>query len=159
VTDTAATRDPVQRRRNHLLWVGALLMIVAILSNALFFVQVPGQRLLPWLNLLCFIVPLVMVTLGLRRAISQPEVYRGKTAGWILTGLSVFLFGFSVFALYASRNIPDPSHAPKIGQKAPDFVLPDTTGKPIWLHDLLAGGTENGAPQKAVLLIFYRGYW
>jgi hypothetical protein len=159
VTDTAATREAILRRRNKLLWVGALLMIVAISSNALFFVQVPGQRLLPWLNLLCFVVPLVLVSLGLRRAITQPEIYRGKTAGWILTGLSVFLLAFAVFALYVSRNIPDPSRAPKVGQKAPDFVLPDTSGKPIWLHDLLAARMENGAPPKAVLLIFYRGYW
>ncbi|HET7873816.1 MAG TPA: hypothetical protein VFL42_14975 [Terriglobales bacterium] len=157
--DTAATREPVQHRRNTLLWTGALLLVVAIVSNALFFVQVPGQRLLPWLNLLLFILPVILVVVGLRRAITQPETYKGKTAGWILSALSVFLLAFAGFALYASRNIPDPSKAPKIGAKAPDFVLPDTAGKPVWLHDLLSMGTENGAPQKAVLLIFYRGYW
>jgi hypothetical protein len=134
-------------------------MVVAIVSNALFFVQVPGQRLLPWLNLLLFVLPVVVLVVGLRRALTQPESYKGKTAGWILSGLSVFLLAFAVFALYASRNIPDPSKAPQVGEKAPDFILPDTSGKAIGLHDLLAMQMESGAPQKAVLLIFYRGYW
>jgi hypothetical protein len=157
--DTAAAREPVQRRRNRLLWTGALLIVVAILSNALFFVKVPGQRLLPWLNLLLFVLPVILLGLGLRRATTQPEIYRGKTAGWILTGLSVFLLAFAIFGLYASRNIPDPSRAPKIGEKAPDFVLPDTSSKAVWLHELLSANTDNGAPPKAVLLVFYRGYW
>ena len=157
--EAAATREPVQRRRNTLLWVGALLIVVAILSNALFFVKVPGQRLLPWLNLLLFVIPVLVLPLGLRRALAQPEVYKGKIAGWILSGLSVFLLAFAVFALYASRKLPDPSQAPKIGQKAPDFVLPDTNHNTVWLHDLLSTNMDQGAPPKAVLLVFYRGYW
>lgn len=157
--DNAATGLAVQPRRNGLLWAGGLLIIVAVLSNALFFVRVPGQRLLPWLNLVLFVIPVVLLVLGLRRAITRPEVYRGKTTGWILTGLSVVLLAFAVFGLYASRNIPDASRAPKVGEQAPDFVLPDTSNKSIRLHDLLSMPMDNGAPPKAVLLVFYRGYW
>ncbi len=157
--DSTATGLAAQPRRNGLLWIAVLLIIVGVLSNGLFFVRFPGQQLLPWLNLLLFIIPVPLVVVGLRRAITQPEVYRGKTAGWILTGLSVFLLAFAVFGLYASRNIPDASKAPQVGQRAPDFVLPDTNSKPVWLHDLLSMPMESGAPPKAVLLVFYRGYW
>lgn len=157
--DIAAVGLAAQPRRNWMLWAGVLVIIVAVLSNGLFFVRFPGQGLLPWINLLLFIVPVPLVLLGLRRAIMAPQLYRGKVAGWILTGLSVFLLAFAVFALYASRNIPDASKAPKVGERAPDFVLPDTSSKNIGLHDLLAAPMENGAPPKAVLLVFYRGYW
>jgi hypothetical protein len=154
----ASAPDP-RPRRNKLLWIAALLIVVAVLSNALFFVKVPGQHLLPWLNLFLFALPLVAVVAGLRRAVAQPKVYRGRTAGWLLMGLSGVLFAFSVFALYVSRSIPDGSAAPQVGQAAPDFTLPDSSGKPVALHDVLVSPMLNGAPPKAVLLVFYRGYW
>lgn len=37
------------------------------------------------------------------------------------------------------------------GQKAPDFVLPDASGRPVLLSDLLKKGP--------VVLTFYRGGW
>jgi hypothetical protein len=59
-----------------------------------------------------------------------------------------------------------------VGQKAPDFTLSDTNGKPVSLSELLStpinGKTMNApvgnaqqAPTspKGVLLVFYRGYW
>ena len=136
-----------------------MLIIIALLSNILFFLRLPGQIMFPWLNLLLFVVPVVLLGIGLRRAITQPEIYRGKAGGWILTVLSVLLLAFAIFAFYKSRDIPDASTAPKVGAKAPDFVLPDTSGKVLGLHDLLSMPMENGAPPKAVLLVFYRGYW
>lgn len=53
--------------------------------------------------------------------------------------------------------------APRVGQKAPDFTLPDTTGKPVSMSHLLAvplvdTGKTNVKAQWLVL-IFYRGYW
>ena len=39
----------------------------------------------------------------------------------------------------------------KVGDSAPDFVLPDAVGKPVKLSDLLAKGP--------VVLSFYRGQW
>jgi peroxiredoxin len=42
--------------------------------------------------------------------------------------------------------------APRVGQKAPEFMLPDQNEKPVALADLLSNS-------KAVALIFYRGFW
>ena len=42
-------------------------------------------------------------------------------------------------------------HSLKVGQKAPDFTLPNVHGQPVHLADLLAHGP--------VVLMFYRGAW
>ena len=49
----------------------------------------------------------------------------------------------------------------QVGQRAPDFTLADSTGRSVSLDDLLAAEPGNLASSgpKAVLLIFYRGYW
>jgi peroxiredoxin len=43
------------------------------------------------------------------------------------------------------------ARAPKLGEEAPDFVLPDQRGEEVWLSALLRVGP--------VVLIFYRGEW
>ena len=83
--------DLTQRRRNWPLWAGVLLLAAGLLSNALFFVSFPGQQFTPWLNLALFVASAIFFIAGLRRAIAQPQVYRGKIAGWIFTVISVLL--------------------------------------------------------------------
>lgn len=64
----------------------------------------------------------------------------------------------------AQAQLPPSKNAPKVGEKAPDFTLPDSTGKPERLYELLSSEpVVNGATAENsggwVLLIFYRGYW
>lgn len=136
-------------------------MMCAILSNFLFFMKVPGQQVLPWLNLLLSVAAVVCFVMGLRRAMVQPQVYRGKVGGWVLTVVSSLLLVFAVFGFYASRHIPAATGAPQVGQKAPDFILKDSNGQHVSLQQLISAPMANsgGAAPKAVLLIFYRGYW
>jgi peroxiredoxin len=42
-------------------------------------------------------------------------------------------------------------HTPQQSERAPDFILPDSTGVRRRLSDLLA--------DRSLILIFYRGYW
>ena len=154
--------DQAEIRRNGPLRAGWLLLLLAILSLlVVFFVQLPGQGALPWINLLLFALALACSVMAVRRAFGQPQTYRGKVTGSILLVLTVLLTGLSAFGFYHAREVPSASGAPQVGQKAPDFTLPDINGAPVSLSGLLSrpmSGAPGGHP-KAVLLIFYRGYW
>lgn len=150
----------VQLKRNSALWLGSVLLIFALLSFALFFVSLPGKQALPWVNLLLSALAVVLFAVGLRRASAQPERYRGKIAGWVLTLASSLFLVFGILLFHGSRNLPNANAAPQVGQKAPDFALKDTNGQTVSLAGLLAQPLDTtGKPPKALLLVFYRGYW
>lgn len=154
--------DPAQqsatgRRSNSALWLGLLITILGILSNFLYFVKFP-QGIIPWINLIIPLIGLVLLFTGLRRAFGQAQVYRGKIWGSIVTVLSVLLFAVSVWGFVHARAVPRSPGAPQVGQRVPDFTLPDSAGQPVSFSQLFSN-SPGGTPPKAVLLIFYRGYW
>jgi hypothetical protein len=153
--------DTIESRRNWALWLGFLLALGAMLCNAVFFVNLPGKRAIPWLSVVLAVVALIFLARGLQRAFGQPRVYRGKILSSILTLVSLLLVGVTIFAFFHARAIPASAGAPKIGQKAPDFTLADTSGQPISLAQLFAPAADDSQaiPPKTVLLVFYRGYW
>jgi hypothetical protein len=144
----------MKRRWNWCLWIGFLVVVVALFSYQ-FFVLFPITRDFPWANLLLFAIGFVLLGIGLFRAYGRPVAYRGKIFGPIFVLLGVLIFGlFSYGLFYVVRQMPASAGAPRVGEKAPDFALADQDGKSVALHDLLeSSGT------RAVLLIFYRGYW
>jgi hypothetical protein len=73
----------------------------------------------------------------------------------VLLSLLLLVMGAAVAA---QSKLPESPGAPKAGQKAPDFSLPDQNNKPLKLSALLAE-SKAAADAPAVLLIFYRGYW
>jgi hypothetical protein len=147
-------------RRNTALWAGCLLTLVAVLSNGLYFLSPPAQAAIPWLNLGLAVVALVFLIIGLRRAYASPPAYRGKVSGSIFAIISILLLAGSIFGFFAARKLPSAGEAPLVGQKVPDFTLPDTNKRPVALAQLLTGAAPVSATRpKAVLLIFYRGYW
>jgi hypothetical protein len=147
---------------NWPLWAGFLLSLIAFLSYFLVFVWFPVTRDFPWANLLLFAGAAALLLFGLRRAFraDRPKPMRSKIAGAVLTTLSAAILGFFVFAVFImARQLPASPSAPHVGQKAPDFTLADTNGKPVSLAGLLAARDEKARSPKGVLLIFYRGYW
>ncbi len=149
----------VARRWNWPLWTGFLLSVLAFLSYFLFFAQFPLTRNFPWANLLLFGFAAALLAVGIRQAFRRAEVYRGRVFGPVLAGLSLLIFGaFIFFTFFLSRQLPPSSGAPRVGAKAPDFTLMDTTNKSLSLAELLAAPVRGVAP-KGVLLVFYRGYW
>jgi hypothetical protein len=160
-------RQSNERRRNLAPLAGLLFGLVAILSNGAFFLNIPGQRAIPFLSWTLAVIALVFAAMGVMRAFRQPQIYGGKTSSSVLGVVSLLLFALVVLSSVGARKLPGSAGAPQPGQKAPVFALADTSGNKVSLGELLgsadsslagSGGAAGGAP-KAVLLIFYRGYW
>ncbi len=142
-----------KRSWNWSLWFGFLFVLAGFLSYAFLFVHFPVTRDSPWANFLLFGAGGILLVVGLVRAFGNPRAYRGKIFGPILGvvgALMIALFCYAFF--YAARQVPASTGAPRVGQKAPEFTLYDKGNKPVSLADLLSGS-------KAVVLIFYRGFW
>jgi hypothetical protein len=78
-------------------------------------------------------------------------------------GVGALVLGlFLTATCQLSAQLPPSDGAPKVGEKAPDFTLPDSDGNSFSLSGFLSRmeGREAalGRPQ-FLLLIFYRGYW
>jgi hypothetical protein len=141
-----------KKSRNWPLWIGFLFALAGFFSYT-FFAQFPITRDFPWANLMLFAAGGICLVVGLFRAFGKERVYRGKIFGPVLAILGIFMFGFfSYVFFYVLRQVPPSTGAPRVGQKAPEFTLPDQDGKDVSLRDLVSRS-------KAVALIFYRGFW
>lgn len=149
------------KRLNWPLWTGFLLTLAAFLTYFFIFVWFPFTRDLPWANLVLFVIAGALLFMGLRRgfASDRPHPVRSKIVSSIVSVLSVAVFAMFVFVIFfVGRSLPAAKGAPQVGQRVPDFSLPDTSGKTVSLNELLTTPINGKAP-KGVLLMFYRGYW
>jgi hypothetical protein len=152
----AASKNP---RRYRVLWLGLLITVLGALSNWLYFLALPGQEVFPWINVLVPAAGLVVLLVGTRRAFVNPQTYGGKLLAPALVILSAVVFAVSAWGLHHARDLPAASGAPRVGEKAPDFTLANANGQATSLSRLLTESMSNSAPPKALLLVFYRGYW
>lgn len=154
------------RRRNVALWIGFAILLVSVLTGlpilypALYAAGIP-PAFLPWVSLALPVIGLVFCFVGLKRAFGDPQVFRGKVAGSILTVVSVLFVALSIVGFLFARALPASAHAPQVGQKVADFTLNNDSGQPTSLGALLSTPIDpaSGKAPKAVLLVFYRGYW
>ena len=151
----------VAKRSNRAAWLALLLAVGALAANFAFFVNPPLQAALPWLSLLLAIAALLVLVIGLRRALLHRQIYRGKVSSIVLAVLILMFASASLFVFYHARALPNSTAAPQVGQPVPDFILADTGGRLVSLDTLFASSPNNPSSPapKAVLLIFYRGYW
>jgi len=145
------------RRWNLSIWAGFLIVLAAPFAYPTLLIRLIDTHAAPWAVFVLFGLGLGVTLFGLRRAIKEPLVYRGRIAGSILLTLGaacVALFSTGLF--YFARQVPPSNGAPRVGQKAPEFALPDKDGHLVTLASLFDTGADkvNGA-----VLIFYRGYW
>ena|SRR5205085_2328081 len=131
---------------NGRLWGGLVLSLVAVASYALFFYRFPITRDVPWVSLILFVVAIALLISGFRRA-------RRKVWAGIGVAVGVLLFAGFVLGVTVGSRVPLSPDAPRVGGKAPDFTLLDSTRRQVSLSQLLA------ASPRGVLLVFYRGYW
>ena len=74
----------------------------------------------------------------------------------VLIGLAIATYGQSGQSPLAPPKVPPPSAAGKsttlkLGDKAPDFALPNGDGKLVILSEY--------TQRSPVVLVFYRGFW
>lgn len=147
------------RTFNWPIWAGILLSLFAFLSYFFLFVRFPLTRDFPWANLLSFAAAAALLLVGVRRAFAPGHHWGSKVAASAVAALGFAIFGLFVFTNFImSRQIPASQGAPQVGQRAPEFSLPDADGRAVSLSELLSTPINGRAP-KGVLLVFYRGYW
>ncbi len=143
----------VKRHWNVSIWAGFAIVIVALVSYIPIFAVFPVTRDVPWANYLLFLLGGGLLAVGVKRAFQDPAQYRGKISGSIFAVLSVLLLGIFVGSiLYFAKQIPSAERALRPGQTALPFVLQDIAGKQVASGELLKG-------HRAVVMVFYRGYW
>ena len=150
--------DTTERKRTFAPWAGLLLTVLGLLSNGLVFIGFPAAPV-PWISLLLSLSGIVVVLIGLWRIFAQSAAYKGKISGTIAAVLSLLFLAGSISFFWGARHIPaESANAPQVGQRVPDFTLPDSAGHPVSLMQLFSGEAGK-TPPKALLLVFYRGYW
>jgi hypothetical protein len=147
--ETGLHRESMRRQWNWLVWVGFAVALLAALSYIPVFARFAVTRDFPWVTFLLFLAAGCFLIGGLRRAFGNPDQYRGRIIGPILSAASLVVCGLFCYGIfYTARDI----NALRVGQRAPEFSLAGADGKVVTLSELLQG-------KRAILLIFYRGYW
>lgn len=153
-----AMADTTVRKRAFAPWMGLLLTVLGALSNWLPFTGFPAAPV-PWISLLLSLIGFVVVLFGLWQVFGQSTVYKGKLSSALATGFSLLFLAGAIVFFWSARHIPrESAAAPQVGQRVPDFTLPDSTGHSVSLTQLFSGSASK-EPPKALLLVFYRGYW
>ena len=158
----------MKRSWNLSLWAGIALVLAGIASYPLWFARFPATRDFPWVNLPVMALGFVLLALGIGRAFGRPQAYRGRILGSLVGALSLVLAGIFCYEIFViARRLPASHGAPRVGETAPDFTLPDSRNNPVNLSGLVDSpfapdggiGPAIGGKTAATLLIFYRGYW
>jgi|ERR1043166_1919377 hypothetical protein len=147
------------KKINWPLWLGFILSIFAFLSYPFIFVNWATTRDFPWVNIPLFILALVLLFFGVRRAFAPGRRLVSKIVAPTITLISLLVLALFIFTSFiVSRWLPASANAPQVNQKAPEFTLKDTGNKAVSLTALLTEPINNKRP-RGVLLVFYRGYW
>jgi hypothetical protein len=95
-----------------------------------------------------------VVAFALATALAAVAVARARGRrwpAWLALGLSSLLLLAGAWFNFVVARVPVTPTALRMGERPPDFTLPDATGRPVSLADYRG--------KKPVVIIFYRGYW
>jgi hypothetical protein len=95
-----------------------------------------------------------VVAFTLATALAALAVVRARARrwpSWLALGLSSLLLVAGAWFNFVGARVPDTPTALRVGERPPNFRLPDAAGRPVSLADYRG--------KKPVVLVFYRGYW
>jgi hypothetical protein len=95
-----------------------------------------------------------VIAFALATALAASAVVRvpaRRWPAWLALGLSTLLLVAGAWFNFVLARVPDTPTTLRVGERPPDFTLPDASGRPVSLADYRG--------QKPVVLVFYRGYW
>ena len=70
---------------------------------------------------------------------------------WLALGLSSALLVAGAWFNFVAARVPDTPTVLRVGERPPDFTLPDAAGRRVSLADFRG--------KKPVVMVFYRGHW
>ncbi|MBI4593291.1 MAG: redoxin domain-containing protein [Candidatus Rokubacteria bacterium] len=95
-----------------------------------------------------------VVAFALATALAALAVVRARARRWpvwLALGLSSLLLVAGAWFNFVVARVPEAPTALRVGERPPDFTLPDAAGRLVSLADYRG--------KKPVVLVFYRGYW
>ena len=96
-----------------------------------------------------YVLAFALATALAALAVARARVRRWPA--WLALGLSSLLLVAGAWFNFVVARVPGSPTALRVGERPPDFTLPDAIGRTVSLADYRG--------QKAVVLLFYRGYW
>lgn len=124
--------------------LSAVVAVGAVAAYALL-LKVAVVRNHPEGYVVAFALATALAALAVRRA------QRRRWPAWLALGFSSLLLVAGAWFNFVGARVPDAPTALRLGERPPEFTLPDASGRPVSLADYRG--------RKPVVLIFYRGYW
>ena len=118
---------------------------IAAIAAYVLLIRIPLVRNHPEGYVIAFALATVLAALAVARARTR------RWPAWLALGLSSLLLVGGAWFNFVAARVPDTPTALRVGEPAPEFTLPDATGRAVSLADYRG--------QKPVILVFYRGYW
>ena len=129
------------------IWLAVVSVVVAagaVVAYGLL-IRVPLVRSHPGAYVVACALAVALAVLALARA-------RGRRwPAWLALGLTTLLLAGSGWVNFVVARIPASPTVLRVGERPPEFTLPDAAGRPVSLADFRG--------KKPVVLVFYRGYW
>jgi cytochrome oxidase Cu insertion factor (SCO1/SenC/PrrC family) len=121
-----------------------VLAVGAVAAYALL-LRIPVVRNHPEAYVIAFAAATALAALAVVRARAR------RWPAWLALGLSGLLLVLGAWYNVVGARVPDTPTTLRVGERPPDFTLPDASGRPVALADYRG--------KKPVVLVFYRGYW
>lgn len=128
-------------------WLAIVSLLVAFGAAAgyVLLVGVEAVRNHPESYVLAFAVAVALAVLAVTRGQGR------RWPAWVALTITGLMLVIGAWFNFVGARVPDVPVAIRVGEAAPDFTLPDASGKPVRLADFRG--------KRAVVLVFYRGYW